>query len=1320
MATATAADTRAGRRRRRGRRRNAGAGVTMTISRLVVILAIGISSTLTLALAQTSPAAAAAAAAAVTVSSMSRWGAAASQLDGLLLVHGGKATTNAGYTYTSAPDSSDLLILNLSTPFPLSAPPWHSLTTPATASFHTLSPLSRTSFALFGGQDNLSPTPSANDSLYLLDITDTVNPQWTAEVAAHPEWNQPLRRMLHAAPSDPIAQSLYLLGGERADGSGISTQELWTFSPSPSASASFSQVLPPPTTNIIDGAAPLLADGTIVLVGGLTGPASLAPMNSITSYNPRSQTWSTTAVASANGNASYPAPRRAHVAVPLADNRIFVHGGASADLSTPLADAWVLDWSQSPPLWSPIQSLSNTAAAASGSAPDARFAHSAVSYGNNILLAFGWTGNNAAETSLWVWDGTQASMDAGGNTVGGFWIGSSNSEATSGGVGSVPSYTPDPNAQPLSNGLGWSPSSKSPSGGSKGPSGNSPSLTGSGQPSSTNKPRPSSSGPTKSGGSENKDDSTSAGAKAGIILGMLMGLGLAGGAGYYAYRAYQAHTHPSYHRGAGYGKAGLLLGNNSGDGYDDREEDDAFTRKRSGTGPSGNGGMWGTGAAAVGGFLSSSLAGRKRGRDEIGDHEALMLEKGRYHHLANLPSSYPSPTGAVLGSPALTDSSSAARAALANRSRGLAVGERGLPPVGPRGPKTLSRTEHYTAAVEAAELQMMRNLREEEVSETSMGAGGVIPMAGGLAAAANAGVRAGVRDKIARLVGAGRSQAGPDGMEGYHASEAGAAGGAGAALGAAAVAGAAGGRGGGAGGGYGPRRLDILADEDADEEALRRKYPRQYGAARAMVNPFADRRAGRSGVDEEEEEDEANRLLVAEDEDEYLDPPRRGGGGRGGVAGPRGMYAEPEYRIRPSMEDEADGYVVSPFEDDAAVVSNARPFRGAALATGAQRDSVESSHSADAVRRSQILQHSHQQQPALFSNIINMPPSTSAGMNVAWVDGGVGGGAGPAGDHAAPGGGGGAEMMGAGPDRDDGARSPFIRRSGTWWDRFMATSFLDRSSSGAIKAPTAVDPIRDPRRFNESIASLGTLAESVDGARQGEGDVSVQTAYYNPFGDEYGAGVEQQQQQQRSSRPKLGRLNSALEGGGNPFVAATAAVAASGTDTPSTSTHTDSMYAHTTTSATTVLTSAASSSATTHSSQHGYPSMVAPPAPAVVTSKSTRVRTRSNSPTRKMSTSSRTHASRTTNAQKLGRSLHKPASLSSLSTTGNGSIFTSNGSEGGGAGAGAGAGVSGDRVLRGPSGRVRRTIAMLGGANAHLFVANPDREGSMRSSEGGA
>ncbi|KAE8251381.1 hypothetical protein A4X13_0g4015 [Tilletia indica] len=1257
---------------------------------------------------------------------MLRWGAAAAQLDGLLLLHGGKASTNAGFTYTSAPDSSDLLILNLTQPFALSSPPWTALTTPATASFHTLSPLSRSTFALFGGQDNIAPTPSGNDSLYLLNLADPANPEWTAAATAHPEWNQPMRRMLHSAPSDPISQSLYIVGGERADGSGIATPELWSFSPS----TSFAQVVPPPTINIIDGAAPLLADGTIVLVGGLLSPPSstLAPMDTITSYNPRSQTWSNTPVASPNGNTSYPSPRRAHIAVPLPDNRIFIHGGVSADLSTPLSDAWVLDWSSSPPTWSPVQSMSSNTA---DSAPTARFAHSAVSYGNNVLLGFGWAGNIAAETSLWVWDGTQARIDSSsGSMVGGVWIGAGSDQGTSsGGVGNVGSYTPDPNAQPLSNGLGWSGSS-SPSSGSHKPSGNSPSPSnGQSDPPTATRTRPSPSS-TKSGGAEGKDGSTSAGAKAGIILGMLMGLGLAAGAGYYAFRAYQSHHHPSYHGGGGYGKAGLLLGNNnSGDTYD---EEDAFTRRRAG----GAGGMWGTGAAtaaAVGGFLSSSLGGKgKRGREEMGDHEALMLEKGRYQHLGDGPSGYPSPTGAVLGSPAMMENTSSSSRRLVERGMGLGVGERHLPPIGPRGPKALTRNEYYNNAVEEAErqqkLQILRNVREMENSDASVGAGGVIPMAGlGALAAANAGVKSGVRDKIARLVG-GRSQAGLEGFDGVHHSSDAIGGGAAAA---AMV-------GGGGRGNNGPRRLDILADEDADEELLRKKYPKQFGAGRAMVDPFADHRGIHSsgGVEEEVEDDDEAGLLgrgrgyggYAEEEgDEYLDGPRRGK-----------MYAEPEYRVRPSFEDGADGYVVSPFEDDAAAVNSHGPrqpvsvrpilnFRGSTLISAPERESVESSRSGaanDLPRRSQLIQTA--QQPALFSNIINMPASSSGagGMNVAWVDG-VGGAAGDAAGLAhthgptAHGGGGGDMMVGPG-ERDDGARSPNIRRSATWWDRFMATSFLDRSSSGAIKAPTAVDPIRDPRRLNESTTSLGTVSESLVAGGGGSGaeeagELTQPTVYYNPFGDEHGAEVDQSAQQPRSSRPKLGRLNSALEGGGNPFTPSGAAPG--GAETPGSvytaSTQSDSMYAATATS-TTMLPSTATTSATSHSS-HGHlthaPAIIAPPRAAVGHSKSTRVRTRSNSPTRTASTSSKTHASRSAN--KLGggggggRSLHKPASVSSLSTTGNGSIYTSNSSDG-----------AGGDVRRGPSGKVRRTIGRLGGPDAPLYIANPDREGSMRSSEG--
>ncbi|CAD7060152.1 unnamed protein product [Tilletia caries] len=95
-------------------------------------------------------------------------------LDGVLLLHGGKATASAsaGYTYPFATDSSDLLFLNLTTPIPLSAPPWQSLASPATAFFLTLASFSRNGLALFGRQDSLVSTPSANDSLYLLDFSN--------------------------------------------------------------------------------------------------------------------------------------------------------------------------------------------------------------------------------------------------------------------------------------------------------------------------------------------------------------------------------------------------------------------------------------------------------------------------------------------------------------------------------------------------------------------------------------------------------------------------------------------------------------------------------------------------------------------------------------------------------------------------------------------------------------------------------------------------------------------------------------------------------------------------------------------------------------------------------------------------------------------------------------------------------------------------------------------------------------------------------------------------------------------------------------------
>ncbi|KAK0523176.1 hypothetical protein OC834_006000 [Tilletia horrida] len=1189
---------------RRRRRRHAALLPPLPTMQLVLVL-----------LASCSAAAAAAASTTTTMTALNsrqagataaqqalRWGAAAAQLDGLLLLHGGKASSNAGYTYSSAPDSSDLLILNLTQPFALASPPWQSLSTPATASFHSLSPLSRTRFLLFGGQSNLAPTPSGNDSLYILDLSDSANPSWTAAASAEPGWNQPMRRMLHSAPSDPVAQSLSILGGERADGSAIPTQQLWSFTASANT---FTEVLPAPPVNIIDGAAPLLADGTIVLIGGLSSGSALASMNTITSYSPQTRSWTTTQVAAAGGNTSFPAPRRAHVAVPLPDNRIFIHGGASADLAQPLADAWVLDWSQSPPLWSPIST-----GGSNNDAPTARFAHSAVSYGSNIVLGYGWAGNNAADTSLWVWDGTQARLDAAsGNTVGGIWVGAASAATgtTSGGSGSVPSYIPDPNAQPQSNGLGWVPAGSSSSGSSgsnanAGTGGHSPSSSsGSGSASTKSHSPTKSADPT--GGIEHKGNpSTPAGAKAGIILGALMGLGLAAGAGYYAYRAYQNYHHPygGAGGGPGYGKAALLGHGSSGGGAGSGAfDDDGFTQHPGSRAGGGAGAMWSSAgaaaaAAAVSGFLSSSLAGKKRRRgddfDGLGPNDTLMLEKGVYRRLGDAQrgdfddedDSPPSPTGAVLGTPAVGAGGGRRRGG-ANRLGAGGVGERLLPPIGPRGPKALTRNEYYSAVVEAEQQRLyeQRNLgassaaaaaaaakgRGWDRSEGSMGGGGEIPMAGGAAAlaAAQAGVKAGVRDKIARLVGAGGGASArhhPDGGD-EHAF--------------------GGGSGGARGSSSAPRRLDILADEDADEEALRRKYPKQYGAARHLVDPFADH----LGLDEEEDEDDVaalgrsgeagarsrafggggyGALRTEEDEDgEGYDEDGPTHAGR--AASQQRRYVEPAYRDQAaSDEGRADGYVVSPFEDSAAAI-DARParkqvavsvrpvvnFRGSTLAvdpvsgsgSGSGRESAESSRSGAAAaaaaegttaRRAANPTTALQQPQPLFSNILNMPASTSAsggGMAVAWADGG-----GPGADHSNNNGGGAGAGADDGGDDGSGARSPLMRRSATWWDRFMATSFLDRSSSGALAkrlttmAPTAVDPIRDPRRLNDSTTSLATVAESL-------------RAEVDPFGDEHGAvpmGPGAAVAYDEHGRPKLAKLATASSPGAQAGAGASARV----------------------------------------------------------------------------------------------------------------------------------------------------------------------------------
>ncbi|KAH7886407.1 hypothetical protein F5I97DRAFT_1880096 [Phlebopus sp. FC_14] len=71
----------------------------------------------------------------------SRWGQAAAVLEDTLYVHGGMTDPYNTYSYTSAPEISDILSLNLSVSFSSASPPWQLLSadsSPALA-WHTLS-----------------------------------------------------------------------------------------------------------------------------------------------------------------------------------------------------------------------------------------------------------------------------------------------------------------------------------------------------------------------------------------------------------------------------------------------------------------------------------------------------------------------------------------------------------------------------------------------------------------------------------------------------------------------------------------------------------------------------------------------------------------------------------------------------------------------------------------------------------------------------------------------------------------------------------------------------------------------------------------------------------------------------------------------------------------------------------------------------------------------------------------------------------------------------------------------------------------------------
>ncbi|KAJ3781948.1 hypothetical protein GGU10DRAFT_298742 [Lentinula aff. detonsa] len=341
---------------------------------------------------------------AAAYTALPRWGQATAIINDALFIQGGRTDQYNAYSYTTAPIDDDLLYLSLFTSFDPSSPPWQLISSSSNTStssgpevaWHTISATNTSEILLFGGIPAInSPTVLTvqADSAWLLDVYNRLVPSWIQEAMS---WaNEPIRRMRHTAVTS-IEGVVFIVGGEKADGSGIAFSDHYAFDP---AIPSFTQL---PSTNgpsgITGHASVILQNGTMLVFGGYE-PSSSSMIDFSTIW-----TLDTTAssfewvVLTAEG--TIPGSRRAFAAVLIEGGKILIQGGSDATFQTTYSDGWALDITSSPPTWSEVSALSQV-----GQRRD----HFAVTYGPDVIFGFGYGVSAPASTPLIIYNPSGAS-----------------------------------------------------------------------------------------------------------------------------------------------------------------------------------------------------------------------------------------------------------------------------------------------------------------------------------------------------------------------------------------------------------------------------------------------------------------------------------------------------------------------------------------------------------------------------------------------------------------------------------------------------------------------------------------------------------------------------------------------------------------------------------------------------------------------------------------------------------------------------------------------------------------------------------------------
>lgn len=333
-----------------------------------------------------------------------RWAQAVALLGDLLYVHGGLTDQYDQYSYTSAPPTSELLLLDLSMPFGATSPPWQLLSNTTTTNFspnlgwHTLSAFNTSSFLLFGGQpgpNSQTVFTSLNDSATLVSAYDRMNPSF---FIGPQNWaGEPMRRIRHSASS--TSGKVWIVGGEKADGSGIAFFDHYIFNP---VSQEF-MALPsggnaPP--DIYGHTSLILPDGRLFVLGGYCASCGkLIPLNTIWCLDTTQATlsWDTISLP----DSTMPNPRRDFAAVVLATGEILIHGGGDGDLQTTYSDGWILNTTQSPMVWQEAPSLQQLGA---------RKDHLAVQCNGQVLFAFGYGSSAPASATIEIYNPSSSSL----------------------------------------------------------------------------------------------------------------------------------------------------------------------------------------------------------------------------------------------------------------------------------------------------------------------------------------------------------------------------------------------------------------------------------------------------------------------------------------------------------------------------------------------------------------------------------------------------------------------------------------------------------------------------------------------------------------------------------------------------------------------------------------------------------------------------------------------------------------------------------------------------------------------------------------------